>query len=106
MPFDFEYLNFDVLNVGYLGSWLCCRKACKKFTSARHFVNVRVILVFQPYVEKMETSTDEDKKNMYSRIIVSWPKAVQYTYESVVNKYESFKYHNIESSIFFPSRRK
>ena len=42
---------------------------------------------FQPYVEKMETSTDEDKKNMYSRIIVSWPKAVQYTYESVVNKY-------------------
>lgn len=42
---------------------------------------------FQFYVEKMEISIDEDKKNMYSRIIVSWLKVVQYIYESVVNNY-------------------
>lgn len=30
-----------------------------------------LIIFFQPYSEKMKKTTDEDKKNMYLRIIVS-----------------------------------
>lgn len=32
---------------------------------------------FQPYSEKMKNTTDEDKKNMYLRIIVSVPSRIE-----------------------------
>jgi len=33
--------------------------------------------IFQPYSEKMKNTTDEDKKNMYLRIIVSVPSRIE-----------------------------